>query len=602
MPSTFNVYLAAVAVLATPATSSADLTYQVKDINPGPYGDGLDYYATMADLDGRLVFFAHAQSYPAPPQPWISDGTDTGTTQISPIGSSTAGGIAARYPMVSNGHLFFWYDDGSTAEELWSTDGTAAGTHRLTDMRPKYYAGPSPRPDGVFFIARASAVDDTEKLWISDGTGLGTMQVDPNATVYSAWGVTVADETAFYGADVSGSPGLMRSDGSILNTVDLQTSPFGLSLAVNERIYGAEQGSQTDYGELRSAITSDSSTLQLLPSSSGSQLSEFIRVDDKVLFDYDDGSDGSELWVSDGTPEGTFLVRDIDPGNPGSNPVPMAAINGTLYFMADDGTHGRELWRSDGTADGTSLVKDIQPGLAHGLPPSVDAVVANQKLYFAAYDDTSKLRLWISDGSTGGTHLVDSPGPELSAYGLMAVSNGRLFFQADSGSGLELHALNLVTAPSPMICKNPEQPLRDNGAVRSILQLPVGSGFDVGNLSVSLDIGHTYVGDLAITLTHTETGHTATLLSADSSCGGQLLDLRLDDQAPYSVNSECLWQRPAWPRDTSYRPATALSIFQGEDVAGQWVLTIIDSEARDSGTLHEWCLHFNDRVFANSFE
>ena len=32
-----------------------------------------------------------------------------------------------------------------------------------------------------------------------------------------------------------------------------------------------------------------------------------------------------------------------------------------LFFSADDGIHGNELWSSDGTADGTAMVKDINP-------------------------------------------------------------------------------------------------------------------------------------------------------------------------------------------------------------------------------------------------
>ncbi len=38
----------------------------------------------------------------------------------------------------------------------------------------------------------------------------------------------------------------------------------------------------------------------------------------------------------------------------------------TLYFRADDGSNGSELWKSDGTSAGTVLVRDIYPGLAVG--------------------------------------------------------------------------------------------------------------------------------------------------------------------------------------------------------------------------------------------
>ena len=44
----------------------------------------------------------------------------------------------------------------------------------------------------------------------------------------------------------------------------------------------------------------------------------------------------------------------------------LGDVGGTLFFTADDGIHGRELWTSDGTEEGTVLVKDIDPGPASG--------------------------------------------------------------------------------------------------------------------------------------------------------------------------------------------------------------------------------------------
>ena len=50
-------------------------------------------------------------------------------------------------------------------------------------------------------------------------------------------------------------------------------------------------------------------------------------------------------------PTGTVLVKDIRSGSSNSNPYYLTNVNGTLFFTADDGTNGRELWKSDGTAD-----------------------------------------------------------------------------------------------------------------------------------------------------------------------------------------------------------------------------------------------------------
>ena len=70
----------------------------------------------------------------------------------------------------------------------------------------------------------------------------------------------------------------------------------------------------------------------------------------RLYFAGDDGVRGRELWQTDGTPQGTVLVRDIYPGlntdgKPNSSfPSSLVAMNNKLYFTADDGVHGRELW------------------------------------------------------------------------------------------------------------------------------------------------------------------------------------------------------------------------------------------------------------------
>ncbi len=57
------------------------------------------------------------------------------------------------------------------------------------------------------------------------------------------------------------------------------------------------------------------------------------------------------------------MVRDIRPGAYGSNPSSLTDVNGTLYFQATDGSNGYELWKSDGTFAGTVLVRDIRRAL-----------------------------------------------------------------------------------------------------------------------------------------------------------------------------------------------------------------------------------------------
>src|ERR1700755_2231270 len=82
---------------------------------------------------------------------------------------------------------------------------------------------------------------------------------------------------------------------------------------------------------------------------------QFVMMGDLACFVAEDDEHGAELWRSDGTDGGTFLLADIRPGSDTSYPEDLVVIGGTLYFSADDGVNGRELWRSDGTVAGTYM-------------------------------------------------------------------------------------------------------------------------------------------------------------------------------------------------------------------------------------------------------
>src|SRR3954469_14496023 len=92
-------------------------------------------------------------------------------------------------------------------------------------------------------------------------------------------------------------------------------------------------------------------------------------VGNTLYFIGDDGVHGFELWRSDGTPQGTAMVVDLNPGAAAGvrgAERSLLAVGDTIYFCGNDGLHGFELWKTDGTADGTSLVKDLSPGAADG--------------------------------------------------------------------------------------------------------------------------------------------------------------------------------------------------------------------------------------------
>jgi ELWxxDGT repeat protein len=140
----------------------------------------------------------------------------------------------------------------------------------------------------------------------------------------------------------------------------------------------------------------------------------------RVFFAASDGVHGTELWVSDGSPEGTWLVKDISPGEASSYPSSFAAFGDLLYFSAAGG-----LWRSDGTEAGTVLLKKLPNG--DGTSQNAASVIVTGPSSFFFADGWS---LYRSDGTSKGTALVHS-GTDVR---LLAAVDGKVAFSEYDGA------------------------------------------------------------------------------------------------------------------------------------------------------------------------
>ena len=292
-----------------------------------------------------------------------------------------------------NGRTVFAADDGVHGVELWTTDGTAAGTRLLLDINPGPGQGVWPEfqvtdaghgqmvvgtvlDDRLYFSGR----DGGYALWSTDGTPEGTFKVK------DFWGGPVDDLTAF-----------------------------------NGRLYFA--ASDLTYGR--------------------------------------------ELWSTDGTEAGTAIVKDIRPGTAHAGPGNLVAVGNTLYFTADDGVHGfYELFKTDGTAAGTVLVKDIVPGSEPSYVMSFGGVGFGGRLYFTAATPADGFELWRSDGTAAGTHLVKDlyPGRDANNYvrnswpANFAVVNGKLVFQSAVPSGLGVWTSDGTAQGTVLLAELPPEP------------------------------------------------------------------------------------------------------------------------------------------------
>ena len=94
------------------------------------------------------------------------------------------------------------------------------------------------------------------------------------------------------------------------------------------------------------------------------------------------------------------MVADIN-GDAGCDPADLTAIGSTVYFSADNGTDGYQLWESNGTSKGTTMVDDIN-GKAGCNPANLTDVGGT--LYFSAYTPTTGVQIWQTNGTCERHH------------------------------------------------------------------------------------------------------------------------------------------------------------------------------------------------------
>ena len=117
----------------------------------------------------------------------------------------------------------------------------------------------------------------------------------------------------------------------------------------------------------------------------------------------------------------------------------LTNVNGTLFFPANDGTNGDELWKSDGTAAGTVMVKDIYPGSGGVVSRSLLTNVSGT-LFFTANDGTTALSCGSRTARPPAPCWSRTSSPAAESYpGYLTNVGGTLFFAP-------------TTAPTAMSC------------------------------------------------------------------------------------------------------------------------------------------------------
>jgi ELWxxDGT repeat protein len=156
-----------------------------------------------------------------------------------------------------------------------------------------------------------------------------------------------------------------------------------------------------------------------------------IAIGNKYYYTMTTRETGTEIWITDGSPSGTRVLKDINTAESGSGSGTGVKLGNKWIFNANDGINGDELWVSDGTASGTRMVRELQTGSENGKQSSPSQfVLAGNKVFFRAFSDATGWDLWVTDGTSAGTRALDlNPGRPDASWDQAYALNGRYLFR-----------------------------------------------------------------------------------------------------------------------------------------------------------------------------
>lgn len=390
-------------------------TFMVIDLSP-------PMCSTCANMDsdiGELVagdshlFFSSTIMSSGPPdlirELFVSDGTEAGTELVLDIFNCPT----------SSGDVVFNYE----------------GVNSLLAI-PGSSLGPSGQDKVVFSAFECSMVNWVcfgEEAWVSDGTAAGTREMADIR--FGDTPLTTADGQGVIIDSIGSQPrSFFQSDDRIYFTADDNISgrevwKVNLSQISSGAIMVKDINSGSD-----DSIDFETET-------------DFTQMGENIFFTADDGITGIELWKTNGFGLGTTIVKNINPGSTSSDPIDLNVVGNILYFIVyNSATSENELWKSNGTSAGTVIVDSsvYNPGeltvvgntlyftaynnltgenilwksdgtsagtvIVDESPNNpVKLTVLENKIYFTTQNSGLGFNaLWESDGTNAGTVIADS--------------------------------------------------------------------------------------------------------------------------------------------------------------------------------------------------
>lgn len=409
------------------------------------------YLLSPQEFNNKLFYFG-TDEYGLGPM--ISDGTISGTSRIkNDVNVGFYGWPVIEYvPSIQlNNEIYFPCSIGGAPVVLCASDGTSPGTRMVKNINPIGKDGSNSYDHPSFarvgntnkFLFKVSENDFSSKLWVSDGTENGTYNL--NAT-----------------------PGSENKYASINNKSYYIVFDSTLNKKVLMSTDGTQNGTQIFYN-----MDGNKSFSSILGNTNNKF---FFLVNNQI--DY--WTNKTELWVSDGSVIGTFMLKTFSNphySNPGFNNN-IDVLNDKLYFFAcAENTANLTLhspYISDGTINGTYKISNNE--FNNGAYPVAShsgsfITHCDNKIYYMSTPNSSGNSMWLYNNGqfsniytavNNSTFFPDNYIP----YNNVCI-NGNLFFLNKMYSENEIWVTNGNGGVTPLSIQSNNIPV-NNKIINSI--------------------------------------------------------------------------------------------------------------------------------------
>jgi ELWxxDGT repeat protein len=416
-------YLLLAAALTITLGINAQNVKLVKDMNPftdaNPQGSYATYYPGNFDVLNGVAYFTaddgiHGREL------WTSNGTEAGTKLVKDITPGTASSNISNF-IPFKGKFFFIRVNNNSTQQLWATDGTAAGTQLVKEVSP-VIKNNTPVTNMVVVDTMLYFITEdyffSQKLWKSNGTPGGTTMVADFYSPAFGYAYDVSNLTVFKGevyfsmVNNNGNE-LWRSNGTKAGTVlvkNIMAHPWTYMISnltpFNGLLYfGAF--SEDWYDKLWVTNGTADSTLPIF----GSPGTTLVRDVSETPFAtikhslFFTGSNFQGISLYKYDTDSATFVEFVQNLGFGDFIWPTTVVKDSLLFYVAYDTNHNYQLKCTNYYNNTPVLLNTNL-LGYDIPLLYNLKVAGPHVFWANYTDSTGYEPWVSNGTVAGTHII----------------------------------------------------------------------------------------------------------------------------------------------------------------------------------------------------